>query len=119
MKLLIFVSILLAVIGGSRAADDIAVRMNPKAPPVPAGAKVTIEFDHPQYFLGENVTAKFVIENTGAEPFTIFLGSDYSGSMRAVRFRVSATDEGGHPVLDPFPDSASMGGLGFNRTIAP
>lgn len=119
MKLLALFSLLLAVARMSHGADAPRNELFPNAPPVPAGAKVTIAFDRAQYFLGENVYARFIIENTGAEPFQISLGSDYSGSIRADRFRVTATDEAGRAVADPFPNAGSMGGLGFDSTIKP
>jgi len=119
MKLLTLFSLLLAVSAMSFGADASHNAFFPDAPPVPAGAKVTVEFDRAEYFLGETVYASFIIENTGAEPFQIFLGSDYSGSMRADRFRVTATDEAGHEAADPFPNAGSMGGLGFEPTIKP
>ncbi|HKB36392.1 MAG TPA: hypothetical protein VKD72_08065, partial [Gemmataceae bacterium] len=38
---------------------------------VPAGARLSLEFDKREYFLGENVLIHLVIENTGSTPFSI------------------------------------------------
>ncbi len=119
MKLMMLFSILLVAAGSSFAADEERLELFPKSPPVPAGGKGKVEFYRPEYLLGENVKARFVIENAGSEPFDIHLGSDYSGSIRADRFRVSAKDEAGHEVLDPYPGAASMGGLGGYSTLKP
>src|SRR6266404_2023662 len=55
---------------------------------VPASAKITLELDKPEYFLGENILLHFVVENVGEEPFSINLGGDYRGSHRSLRFRI-------------------------------
>jgi hypothetical protein len=36
---------------------------------VPVGAKVTLEVDHQEYFIGENVIVHFILENVGNQPF--------------------------------------------------
>src|ERR1035437_10880951 len=41
---------------------------------VPAGAKVTLEVDRREYFLGENVFVHFILENTGDQPFEADFG---------------------------------------------
>ena len=63
--------------------------------PVPEGAKVTLEFDRADYFLGENVLVHFVLQNTGDTPFEASWGGDYRGASRRLRFTVTATDEAG------------------------
>ena len=87
--------------------------------PIPERVKVTLEFDRPEYFLGENVLAHFVIENTGTTPFKISQGGDYRGSSRSLRFKVTATDEAGHETADPDPDPSCFGGLVNQPTIKP
>jgi hypothetical protein len=56
--------------------------------PVPIGAKVTLELDRPEYFLGENVLVHFILKNTSDEPFEADLGGDYRGATRHLRFQV-------------------------------
>jgi hypothetical protein len=87
--------------------------------PVPEGAKVTLEFDRPDYFLGENVLVHFVLQNTGDTPFEASWGGDYRGASRHLRFKVTATDEAGQPAEDPDPSGMCMGGLGGPRTLKP
>lgn len=86
---------------------------------VPKGAKITIEFDKAEFFLGENILLHFVIENTDAEAFSINLGGDYRGASRSLRFHVTLTDEKGVEVADPDPSSFCMGGLSHSPSIAP
>ena len=87
--------------------------------PVPEGAKVTLEFDRPDYFLGENVLVHFVLQNTGDTPFEASWGGDYRGASRHLRFKVTATDEAGEAAEDPDPSPMCMGGLGGPKTLKP
>jgi HEAT repeat protein len=87
--------------------------------PVPEGAKVTLEFDRPDYFLGENVLMHFVLQNTGETPFEASWGGDYRGASRHLRFKVTATDEAGQEAEDPDPWPMCMGGLGGPMTLKP
>lgn len=87
--------------------------------PVPEGAKVTLEFDRPDYFLGENVLMHFVLQNTGDTPFEASWGHDYRGASRHLRFKVTATDEAGQAAEDPDPSDMCMGGLGGPETLKP
>jgi len=41
---------------------------------VPVGAKVTLEVDHQEYFIGENVIVHFILENVGNQPFNAIQG---------------------------------------------
>jgi hypothetical protein len=88
-------------------------------PPVPAGARLSLEFDKKQHFLGENVLLHLVIENVGREPFSIEMGGDYRGAPRALRFTVLAFDAKGKEVPDPDPNPMCMGGLGYTKEIKP
>ncbi len=92
---------------------------SPQGSPVPEGAKITLEFDRSEYFLGDNVLAHFVVENTGDEPFKISQGGDYRGAGRSLRFKVTATDEAGHETEDPAPSPMCFGGLMNEPTIKP
>lgn len=87
--------------------------------PVPDGVKLSVEVDHAQYFLGENVLLHLCVKNTGDKPFSIHFGGDYRGSTRAQRFKVSAVDEKGVETEDPDPSGMNMGGIGGGETIEP
>ncbi len=87
--------------------------------PVPAGAKVTLELDRPDYFLGENVLVHFVLQNTGDTPFAASWGGDYRGASRHLRFKVVATDEAGQAAEDPDPSPVCMGGIGGPKKLEP
>jgi hypothetical protein len=82
---------------------------------VPEGARVSLQFDEPRYYLGENFLGHFIVENVGTKPFSISVGGDYRGAARATRFKVSAVDADGKPVVDPYPGDFNMGGLGVDR----
>jgi hypothetical protein len=84
---------------------------------VPAQARVSVEIDKKEYYLGENVLLHFCIENSGAEPFTIELGGDYRGASRHLRFHVQALDAEGKLCADPDPSGFCMGGLGHSPAI--
>ena len=87
--------------------------------PVPQNAKVTLSCDREEYFLGENILVHFKLENTGGAAFNANFGHDYRGAARALRFKVTATDQNGESVADPYPSSMCMGGLGDTREITP
>ncbi len=87
--------------------------------PVPEGAKVTLEVNHPEYLLGENVLVQFILENIGDQPFEFSSGGDYRGADRHLRFKVTAEDESGHMVKEPYTSTACMGGLGGPRILKP
>lgn len=87
--------------------------------PVPVGASIQLEFDRPEFLLGEYVTIHFILENTGNRPFSYSTGGDYRGASRALRFQVSATDEAGHEADDPDPSPICFGGLGGTHTLKP
>ena len=87
--------------------------------PVPEGAKVTLEFDRPDYFLGENVLVHFVLQNTGDTPFEASWGGDDRGASRHLRFKVTATDEAGQAAEDPDPAHKCWGGRGGPKTLKP
>lgn len=87
--------------------------------PVPEDAKVTIEFDQREFYLGENVLVHFILKNMGDQPFEASFGGDYRGSSRRLRFKVTATDEAGRIAEDPDPFPVCFGGLGGSRTLKP
>ncbi len=74
--------------------------------------KLTAEFDHDRYFLGENVLVHFTLENRGTSPLELDSGGDYRGAPRSLRFKVIAIGPDGSICPDPFPDARSEGGLG-------
>ena len=100
-------------------ADDESMWAANATQPVHEGANVTLEFDHPDYFLGENVLMHFVLQNTGDTPFEASWGGDYRGASRHLRFKVTATDEAGQVAEDPDPSPMCMGGLGGPKTLKP
>jgi len=100
-------------------ADDESMWAGRATQPVPRGAKVTLEFDRPNYFLGENVLMHFVLQNTGDTPFEASWGGDYRGASRHLRFKVTATGEAGQAAEDPDPSPMCMGGLGGPKTLKP
>jgi hypothetical protein len=90
-----------------------------KGMPVPEHAKVAIELDRKEYFLGENVLLHFCIKNTGTKPFSIELGGDYRFASRSLRFKVAAFDAAGKLCEDPDPSGFSMGGLVSRPVVEP
>jgi hypothetical protein len=108
---------LFLLVGGVRPVS--ASTQEGKAPVVPAQAKVTIELDQKEYFLGENVLLHFCVENTGREPFPINLGGDYRGASRSLRFQVKAFDAAGKLCADPDPSGFCMGGISHSPTVKP
>ena len=76
---------------------------------IPAGAKLTVAFDRPEYFIGENVTVRVVLENVGKETFSAISG-DFLGTPRNTHFAVTATDATGHLAEDPAPNQVGLGG---------
>ena len=100
-------------------ADEASMWAGSATRPVPEGAKVTLELDRPDYFLGENVLVHFVLHNTGDVSFEASWGGDYRGASRQLRFRVIATDEVGEAAEDPDPSPMCMGGRGGPMTLKP
>ncbi len=100
-------------------ADDESMWAGSATQPVPEGAKVTLELDRPDYFLGENVLVHFVLQNTGDTPFEASWGGDYRGASRHLRFKVTTTDEAGQAAEDPDPSPMCMGGMGGPKTLKP
>ncbi|MCA1685662.1 MAG: hypothetical protein LC745_06680 [Planctomycetia bacterium] len=93
----------------------VATRAQPfrdRASPVPEGARVVLELDKKQFFLGENILLHYRLENTGKTPFTVSFGGDHRGASRHLRFTVRATGPDGVAVADPDPSGFCMGGMG-------
>lgn len=103
----------------TEAADRSYVWEGAEKRPVPAGARLTLELDRHEYFLGENVLVHFILENTGDQPFEVDFGGDYRGATRSLRFKVSATDETGRVAEDPEPSGFCIGGFGGPRKLNP
>ncbi|MFT7615031.1 MAG: hypothetical protein ACI9J3_004019 [Parvicellaceae bacterium] len=83
-----------------------------KGQSIPKNAKVSISTNKAKYFLGENILLHFKLENTGNNTFKASFGSDYRGAARSLRWKVTAIDEQGDTVADPYPGGFCMGGLG-------
>jgi hypothetical protein len=86
---------------------------------VPAGAKVILELDRPEFFLGENVLVHFTLTNTSDQPFEANFGGDYRGATRSLRFVVTAAGEAGHMAEDPDPSGWCLGGFVQDRKLNP
>lgn len=86
-----------------------------------AGAVVSLEFDKPEYFLGENVLLHWRIQNKGDKPFRISMGGygRTPDANRAIRFKVELIDADGKPCPDPYPNPMNMGGWGSDPTLQP
>lgn len=118
-RVLLFIALqTLCIIPQITAGQPSMWELNAKRP-VPAGAKVTLEIDRPEYFLGENVLVHFTLENTGDQPFEADFGGDYRGATRALRFKVTAVDESGQLVEDPDTSEFCGGGFGGPRQLKP
>ena len=122
-KLSVLLAVLVACLcarqGEAQPSPSPIVWLPEEVQAVPEGAKVTLELDRPEYFLGENVLAHFVLENTGSKPFKISQGGDYRGSSRSLRFVVTATNEAGHETEDPDPHPMNLGGLEGTSEVKP
>ncbi len=88
---------------------------------VPPGAAFRIEFDKPEYVLGENILAHAILTNDGTEKFRASFGGDYRGLGRADRFKVTVTDSDGAILPDPFERHKGMdfGGMGATPELKP
>lgn len=91
------------------------------APYAKGGLKFEAGFvpDRTEALLGEEITVTYFIRNTGTKDFNLIEGGDYRGAWHPDHLRISAVDEDGKPVVDPHPNSMSMGGLGGPITIVP
>lgn len=92
-----------------------------ESPAEHAGVDISLEFDKPQYFLGENVLLHWRIRNAGNTPFEVSIGGDgrTPGAKRAIRFKVEAFDAAGKPSPDPYPKPHNMGGWGGDFILKP
>ncbi len=89
-------------------------------PEVPENAGFVLSTDKEEYFLGENVLLHFKLENTGGDVFKAEYGGDYRGAARALRFKVTATNQQtGEVLADPYPSDNCMGGPGETLEITP
>jgi hypothetical protein len=75
----------------------------------PTHARVVLTVSKPSFFLGENVLLHYCLENTSTATFEISVGSDYRGSSRSLRFKMTVTDELGAVVPDPDPGGYNEG----------
>ena len=119
MKTLLFLltALLSVALGGVARAGGNALPDQTRE--VPAGARVSLEADRTEWFLGENIVVHFKVENVGATPFNVSSGGDYRGGTRSNRFVISARDAAGHLVPDPDPVQRITGGMAGDQTLAP
>lgn len=80
----------------------------PSSPPV----TLTITFDRPEYFVGENVPLRLLVENTGDKDFLLFLAGN-------IGFKLTATDAAGRLVEDPTPKAMIYSVGGSNKRLRP
>ena len=68
------------------------------------GFKIEAGFvpDKKEIILGENISMTFYVKNLGQKPYEFFVGGDSRGSIRHNNFHITAVDENGVPVEDPF-----------------
>lgn len=92
-----------------------------KSPTQNRDATITLEFDKPTYFLGENVILHWHFVNSGNQPINISMGGDgrTPGANRAIRFKVDVIDEKGLSAADPYPNPNNFGGMFGNPTLEP
>jgi hypothetical protein len=105
--------------GNSTSAGELSMREASAKNPVPAGAKVSIDCDRQEFFLGENVLLHFTLENESDRVFEADFGGDYRGASRHLRFKVTAIDGSGRLAEDPDASEFSGGGLGGSRKFNP
>ncbi|MDR4496283.1 MAG: hypothetical protein R3B74_18075 [Nitrospirales bacterium] len=67
---------------------------------LPPWAEVTLEFDKPEYILGETVSGHFCVKNAGYEPFLIRVGGE-THPHRDHSFKVTGTEINGPRLSDP------------------
>ena len=100
-------------------ALGIGVVMADESPSIPDNAVVRLTTDRDTYFLGENVLIHFELVNSGGDTFQAGFGHDYRGAMRALRYRVTGTDEDGKALADPYPSTNCFGGMGGEVEVTP
>src|ERR1700724_2756549 len=95
-------ALLLAAASWAQAAERQSVERSVVAGP----ARLTLAVDRAEFVLGENVLVHYCLENVGAEPFLIDVGSDYRFVSRHLRFHVVVTTADSSVVADPDPSSS-------------
>ena len=126
-KTLINIILLTIILGGILMDSESAKRnkMNNLYPKpelkieIPDNAKVTLSSKSNKYYLGENILVDFKLENTGGPAFKANFGSDYRGASRSLRYKVTAVDDKGNKVEDPYPGAICFGGLGSDFEVSP
>ncbi|TET38270.1 MAG: HEAT repeat domain-containing protein [Planctomycetota bacterium] len=89
-----------------------------KSQPVPEDAKIYLELEKEEYFLGEVVNIRYVVENMGKEEFAVYTGGDYRFGMRANSFKIKVKGPKGK-APDPYPSGFSTGGLAGWAAVKP
>ena len=117
MRFSAFLPVLLGVLSLAPIAHADLSPFSNSSRPVPLGAKVSLEADQTDWFLGENIVLHFKVENVGDEPFPVSAGGDYRGGARATRFKITARDAGGQAVVDPNPINFHFGGFGGSQIL--
>jgi hypothetical protein len=84
-------------------------------PQPPAGARVTLLLDRPEFLLGENITVCYRLENAGREPLRYEKGGHYPTLRRNDGYAITMTpiDAEGKEIgkpLEPVPEPISHGG---------
>ncbi len=106
--------LVLAAGSRARAAEQPAVERSVVVGP----ARLTLAIDRAEFFLGENVLIDYCLENLGAEPLWIDVGSDNEFVSRNLRFHLVVTAADGSAVAAPDDASSSGGGIGWRFSLA-
>jgi len=74
--------------------------------------------DESQIILGQPLFITFTVVNKADKPYRFFVGGDNRGSIRHNNFRITAVDENGQAVKDPYSYN-NFGGPGNNINLEP
>lgn len=87
---------------------------------MPEGASVSLVLPE-KAVIGEQISAKLVVRNTGAKSFEMTIGGDYRATGFPQRMKVRARDAEGVALSEITPANYGMGGGGIivPRTVQP
>ncbi|MBL4705497.1 MAG: hypothetical protein JKY54_13320 [Flavobacteriales bacterium] len=108
---LILSTLLILILGPIQSQGEL------KNQSIPNNAKASLSTSKSNFLLGENILVHFKLENTGGNSFKANFGGDYRAAARSLRWKVTAINEKGDTVADPYPEGFCMGGLGYETEI--